>query len=444
MWPATFITILALSAGDPLRPDTAAKSPSNASSQNFVAPAPIYCRQTRFSIPFHIDRPENANREPVEVKLFVSGDHGVHWQYYFSVKPSAGNIPFRAGNDGECWFDVHTVDRAGQERPGGPYAPRLIVIVDTTPPKIKLEARRGDAGQVTAKLNIEEAYPKLDTLSLDYRGGAVAAWQKVPIASSDIHAVGDLYSAVLTWSPPSSAGALEIRAHMSDLAGNPAESRTEVAVTDAAVAARTNTPPVSPTPATSSISNPVGASSTSSNGQSLSGSRSVTSWPADNLPGNNGGMQVRMAAMGEDGLQGSVIAMRVNPAIRDQYVTPDERAAADTQSGAIVPPGISLRWVNLRAFELDYDADSLAHNGQLGVEIWGTRDGGRSWKNYGQDTRRKTPTMVTVDSDGVWRPTGRQRRAASGRRSAGMDWCRHDQAYGLHHLGAARNRSRHG
>src|SRR5580658_7436930 len=113
MWLAAFITVATVGAGDPLRPE-GGDSPTTA------PPAPIFCRQNRFSLPFHIDRPTNVNREPVEVKLYVSGDRGAHWQRYFGVKPAAGSIPFRAGNDGEYYFDVHTVDRSGQERPAGP------------------------------------------------------------------------------------------------------------------------------------------------------------------------------------------------------------------------------------------------------------------------------------------------------------------------------------
>ena len=58
--------------------------------------------------------------------------------------------------------------------------------------------------------------------------------------------------------------------------------------------------------------------------------------------------------------------------------------------------------MNTRVFALEYDAESLVHNGQLGAELWGTRDGGRTWKNYLQDTLRRSPMLVTVDGEGVF------------------------------------------
>ena len=65
MWMATILQILALGAVDPAAPLAAS-----------AAPAPIYWRQSLFSIPFHIDRPDQATQEAVEVQLYVSADKG--------------------------------------------------------------------------------------------------------------------------------------------------------------------------------------------------------------------------------------------------------------------------------------------------------------------------------------------------------------------------------
>ena len=129
-------------------------------------PAPIYTRQTLFAIPFHLTPPDRASREPLEVQLYVSGDRGAHWDLYRKAQPAQGRFLFRAGMDGEYWFTVATRDRAGQVRPPGPPKPELVVIVDTIPPKLQLTARRGDAGQLTAALAIEEPNPNLDSLLL--------------------------------------------------------------------------------------------------------------------------------------------------------------------------------------------------------------------------------------------------------------------------------------
>ena len=157
MWVASILQILALGTVDPAPPLAAS-----------AVPAPIYWRQTLFSIPFQVERPGQTKQEPTEVQLHVSPDRGTHWDNWRQAPPKKGYFLFKAGADGEYWFDVRTLDRSGQIRPQGPHTPKLIVIVDTAPPKTQLTAHLGDFGQITTAFRTEELYPKLDTLSLEY------------------------------------------------------------------------------------------------------------------------------------------------------------------------------------------------------------------------------------------------------------------------------------
>ena len=74
-------------------------------------------------------------RELAEVQLYFSTNGGGTWQFYSKVDPVTGRFLFRAPNDGEYWFTVRTVDRAGQSSSVGANSAQLIVVVDTTPPK---------------------------------------------------------------------------------------------------------------------------------------------------------------------------------------------------------------------------------------------------------------------------------------------------------------------
>ncbi len=65
----------------------------------------------------------------------------------------------------------------------------------------------------------------------------------------------------------------------------------------------------------------------------------------------------------------------------------DRGAAADGQSAS---------------FELDYEVDSIGSSGVAKVELWGTRDGGRHWTNFGADNDNRSPLVVTVDGEGVY------------------------------------------
>ncbi len=174
MWMASLLPVLALGAADPAGP-LAAPAP----------PPPIFWRQTLFSIPFQVQPASNPAQEPAEVQLFVSPDRGVHWDNrpWMKAQPKKGYILFRAGADGEYWFDVRTIDRAGQSRPQGPHAAKLVVVVDTAPPKVQMTARRGDDGRITAGFRIEEQYLRADSLMIDYRVSTGAAWQGVLVGA---------------------------------------------------------------------------------------------------------------------------------------------------------------------------------------------------------------------------------------------------------------------
>jgi hypothetical protein len=68
----------------------------------------------------------------------------------------------------------------------------------------------------------------------------------------------------------------------------------------------------------------------------------------------------------------------------------------------VLPPGEHLRMVNSTAFELDYEVDSVGRTGISKVELWMTRDGGRTWTSAGVDTDNRSPFRATVESEGVY------------------------------------------
>lgn len=55
-----------------------------------------------------------------------------------------------------------------------------------------------------------------------------------------------------------------------------------------------------------------------------------------------------------------------------------------------------------RDFEIDYAVDEVGASGVGKVEIWGTRDGGRSWTLLGVDADRRSPCPVSVRQDGLY------------------------------------------
>ena len=58
--------------------------------------------------------------------------------------------------------------------------------------------------------------------------------------------------------------------------------------------------------------------------------------------------------------------------------------------------------VNSRTFELEYDVDSVGPSGIGRVELWGTRDGGQTWRSFTVDSGKRSPLQVSVKEEGMY------------------------------------------
>ena len=62
----------------------------------------------------------------------------------------------------------------------------------------------------------------------------------------------------------------------------------------------------------------------------------------------------------------------------------------------------SLRLVNSRSFTLEYEVDSVGPWGVGRVELWGTTNGGSTWRRFRIDPDQQSPMAVTVDGEGEY------------------------------------------
>lgn len=97
------------------------------------------------------------------------------------------------------------------------------------------------------------------------------------------------------------------------------------------------------------------------------------------------------------------VAIAINPPIGKKY-TPKEKTktSSDTESVAGLPPGERPRMVNSRLFELEYEIDSVGPSGIGRVELWGTRDGGQTWRSFTVDNDNRSPMLVQVADEGIY------------------------------------------
>ena len=69
---------------------------------------------------------------------------------------------------------------------------------------------------------------------------------------------------------------------------------------------------------------------------------------------------------------------------------------------AALPAGPRPRMVNSRVFELEYDIQSVGPSGIKQVELWCTRDAGRTWKRFAVEQGHRSPMVVTVNEEGTY------------------------------------------
>jgi hypothetical protein len=359
MWLASLAQLLVLMAPS-AEPATAWTGPSA------VLPKPIATRQSAFSIPFQISKTDDPRRQATEVQLHVSTTRGARWDLYSRVEPTKGHFLFRARGDGEYWFLIRTVDRAGRIHPQYNSNPGLVVIVDTVQPVLQLDARRGEAGQILARWQVTEPHLNLDALQIQYRTAPTQSWQTVAIDRSSISGTEAMQSGELSWWPKLGAGRVEIRAEAADLAGN-------ITVTHAQV---------------NLDSGPVAAAGPNGRGD-RPGVAASTGWR--NAPATPP--------------TSATVASRINPPIRNQFVPAGGPPAASPSLIAPAnsfPGGTRPRMVNSRLFEVNYNISATGKAPTERIELWGTLDGGKTWSSFGTDEDGRSPLVVTVKQEGLY------------------------------------------
>ncbi len=454
-------------------------------------PEPIQTRQTYFAIPFEIDQIDHPTLGAVEIQLCVSRDRGVTWEHANSVPPTTKYFLFRAAGDGEYWFAVRTRDRSGSFRPAQIEGPGLRVVVDTQAPGLAIDARRGAAGEIVAKWQIDEPNLAPESLKIQYRVGDSRQCETIAIDTASLRPGVATNSGEATWWAPAGQGRVEIRAEVADAAGNRNVSHAQVLSGPSAAppheyaaAGPSQLPPASPAdgpqvpaqndwqpsasqqagprdtpppqqqqypqqqtvamPGDEAGGYPVGAAAPKMANQAASHSPSGTPYPEHGDPqvynhfpaAPPGERQANPNVAGESypapvdqsanprpssspppdwgqtagaAPMHSTVAVQPAPAYQKQYLPggasgPSQQPAGGAPEGVpAIPRPVSstVRAVASRLFEIDYSGLQQP-TAVSRVELWGSRDGGRTWENYGVDPDGLSPMIARVPEEGTY------------------------------------------
>lgn len=327
------------------------------------APSQEYPMRSRsLKLPIRLD-PKRAQGIQ-ELCLLVSKDRGLTWEQADRQLPTAQEFVYRAPADGSYWFIVQQVDRNGRPLPENPARakPSMTVLVDTTPPQVKVTAERLPSGEIRAHWTVTDQYPDARSLRLDYHTSAVppsADWPQILLppkleGSQDFHPGG----AGVT-------GEVRVRVRVKDQAENPGEDVFVLPATAAAtVGGSAESSPFTVIP---TRTDPPGQPAQVTSMQGPRPSLDPTPGPRM-LPGSpTPSTELSPASSAPPG--GLPIA-------------PDAVRPPAASTGPAETPGSApkVQIVNVRQVRLDFTVAKVGPSGLGNADIWVTLDQGRKWE----------------------------------------------------------------
>ena len=348
----------------------------------------VYHNSRSFRIPFSIDPSERTRIK--SILLVMSDDQGKTWQPVSRTSPEKPVLMFRATRDGEFWFAGQTIDTEGRFQPAktAEVEPRLKVVVDTLPPSIALEANGRKGSLASVRWEIKDDNIDIDSLVLEYQAVGARDWRKVPIRQTGL--LGRE-----TWDA-GTAEPIKVRGTVADKAKN---------LKDVTINLPDGTP-----------GNPSDAAEDVHASSAPPRLGTLASGESDGLPQFPG-----KPALADDFPKASIkpsTKLGPDPTAAPAPLPDDNRAGSNAAAGsgfdpfgnaprpaapaASEPSAVKTLLVPSPRFPLQYAVDDAAPGGPALVELWVTRDGGRSWSRRGEDADRQSPFAVDLGAEGTF------------------------------------------
>ncbi len=158
-WTVRSLRVAVLTAG--LVGGTAAvlaQTPVGPASSPAATMKKTFTKNTSFNLPIQF-QDERVRGTLKEVQLYVKSGSS-DWVRQEVVSPQSTHFTYRVPQDGEYWFALVTVDRAGKASPSDINAapPALRVIVDTRPPALDTGIAM-EGGEQVLRVNVIDANP---------------------------------------------------------------------------------------------------------------------------------------------------------------------------------------------------------------------------------------------------------------------------------------------
>ena len=356
-------------------------------------PADVYyLNQHQLRIPISVDPARKA--EIKELILFMSADEGQTWHEQAVATPDQDAFPFYAPRDGMYWFSVRVINQQNRREPEDMYKapPSQKILIDTLKPILQIKSARRQGDEVVVDWEIQEDHPDWSSLKLEYRTPDAPAnlWYTAPVSPGP---TGQARIRVPGLSP------VAVRLQMQDLATNASLAQAEVpagpggGVQLAAAPAPPTNPapaPAAPPPIASganswdSARSPFAAAPGRS--ESPAPSEPVTATPVSNF-------QPAANPPAEPGTR--LVASTDN----SQAVVPASASGGTRPARGALP---ALQMVNNKQLTIDYEITKEGPSGIGKVELWMTRDDGKTWERFAENPSVRPPMSVELPGEGIY------------------------------------------
>ncbi len=362
-----------------------------------IPTAPIHTNKVKFRITFHYDSAELSRLGAREIRLYVSRDRGRTWQQTQAVTPDAGKFNFQAPSDGEYWFIVRTLDAKNHLHPDGNITdPGLMVIVDTTPPRLELNLLQPSPGKVELRWSASDEYLDPTQLRLEYLQPGAADWQTVSVVPKPSGQTG--------WTIPQ-GGVVSVRGSIADFARNITQDQTQLRIAPAGQTVPRQDAPGARQPVAGPVSTP-------RDNLSLTLPEHFPS----SSPASEDTPPVETAEAARDvGPFGPVASagnapVAINPKNSFVSLRPENRPTIGGQPRdgspsrveSRLPAPVRQRVVGSRKFQIGYKLQDVGPSGVAGIELFITQDNGATWYRFGTDDDNLSPVHVEVPRAGTY------------------------------------------
>jgi hypothetical protein len=362
----------------------------------------FYSRKSTFRIPIRIDEKERDSIQ--ELQLFVRMPDGV-WGCTEHADVTQTAFSFQANRDGEYWFCIVTVDKAGKPTPADPTKedPGLIVVVDTQMPEIDVRPLGSGAGHSYLQCKLADANPDYASMRIEYQStdGTWKALESVP------NTVG------VVQLPAADTFDGRIRLHVADKAGNVLDREMDLnpsrppelppAIRNTAAAGSSDPsirlvndslPPLPGTnPTLPPLSGAVPITAINDRPRSEPVPRPVTTAPLASEPRIITPSTSRSEKMSLP--NGPAVVVPPVPSSPQGVLDPSKLPTLGLEGG----PSEGAPLVNSTKCRIDFAVD-FTPKGISQVEVWITADDCRTWRMAGISSDGKSPVVVDFPGDG--------------------------------------------